>query len=260
MSYCIFWVKTDQVRYFLHFSFDGTPFHGWQRQPNAVSVQGEMEDRIGKLNGAPVELVGCGRTDAGVHARSFYAHVDLDRLRYPAEEWLHKLNRMLPAEIAVRDLIPVEPDAHARFDATARTYHYYIHTRKDPFSGRCSLEVNKELNGEAMNQATALLVGTMDYTSFARQHTDVQSHICTVSEALWLEKDGNWVFRITANRFLRNMVRSIVGTSLKIGKGKWRSGDMVQVIEARDRSVAADSAPAHALFLEEVKYPFLQHE
>lgn len=242
------------MRYFLGFSYKGTSYHGWQIQPNAITVQEVLEDRMSKLLGNEIKLIGAGRTDAGVHAKFMIAHFDADIS--DIEKFIYRLNSFLPQDIAVHSLQEMKPDAHARFDATERTYHYYINYKKDPFKTELSWLWNYEaLDVVKMNEAAALLLKFDDFTSFARLHTDNKTNICNVRYAVWSEENGNLKFEITSDRFLRNMVRSIVGTLVEIGKGKISLDEFIEIIEKKDRKFAAASAPAHGLFLTHVAYP-----
>lgn len=242
------------MRYFLGFSYKGTSYHGWQIQPNAITIQEVLEDRMSKLLGNEIKLVGAGRTDAGVHAKFMIAHFDAEIS--DSEKFIYRLNSFLPQDIAVHSLYKMKPDAHARFDATERTYHYYINYNKNPFKTELSWLWNYEaLDVVKMNEAAALLLKFDDFTSFARLHTDNKTNICNVRYAVWSEENGNLKFEITADRFLRNMVRSIVGTLVEIGKGKISLDEFIEIIEKKDRKFAAASAPAHGLFLTHVAYP-----
>lgn len=205
--------------------------------------------------GKPVRITGCGRTDTGVHARSFFAHFDLDRKVDDVNELCRRLNHMLPPEILLFRIFPVSNEVHARFSALSRTYHYYLFREKDPFNRNWGWLYRGELNHEAMNRAAAILKDVSDFTSFAKLHTETKTNICKVSEAKWITEGNRWVFIISADRFLRNMVRAVVGTLVDIGRGKISEQDFIRIIEARDRSAAGPSAPARGLFLEKVCYP-----
>ncbi len=242
------------MRYFLGFSYQGTYYHGWQIQPNAISVQEVLEDRMSKLLGNEIKLVGAGRTDAGVHAKSMMAHFDAEIS--DREKFIYRLNSFLPQDIAVHSLYKMKPDAHARFDATERTYQYFINYRKDPFKTNLSWHWNFEtLDIKKMNEAADLLLKYDDFTSFARLHADNKTNICDVRYAVWSEESENLKFEITSDRFLRNMVRSVVGTLVEVGKGKTSLDEFIEIIEKKDRKFAAASAPAHGLFLTHVAYP-----
>ena len=242
------------MRYFITFSYNGTDFHGSQSQPNGNTVQAEMEAAFATILRQPVPLIFAGRTDAGVHAEKMVAHFDVEKA--VPDNFGARLNNLLPLSIAISDLRPVRDDAHARFDATARTYRYRITTRKDPFLYITHTRVAPGLDFEAMNQAAALLLGKQDFASFCRVHTDVKTTICDVSEAKWVrESETEYSFLITADRFLRNMVRAVVGTLFEVGRGHMPPEAMTDVINAHHRSSAGHSAPAEGLSLVEIIYP-----
>lgn len=244
-------------RYFLKLTYNGANYCGWQEQPHAPSVQGTVESVLQRLFGFPIKLVGCGRTDAGVHASCYFAHVDLV-LPFSEEQLVYKLNKMLPNDIAVDTVILVPDDAHARFDATERSYNYFIHQNKNPFITEFSWYYPHKLDIDAMNSAARLLVGKKDFTSFSKLHTDVKTNICDLTYASCkLTNEGGLVFEITANRFLRNMVRAVVGTLIDVGKGKLSPEDILIVLAAKNRSRAGVSVPAHGLFLSRIKYPYI---
>ena len=245
------------IRYFLKLAYRGTTYHGWQVQENAHTVQAELNVKISILTGEKINVVGCGRTDTGVHAREFYAHFEVEKpLSWEPADFIFKLNRFLPKDIAVSEIRQVPGDWHARFSAVSRTYRYYILQTKDPFQQDLSLEYTGALNLEAMQEAASYLKNYTDFTSFSKLHTQTATNNCTIKEAFWI-KDGNTlIFTITADRFLRNMVRAIVGTLLEIGKGKIPASAMKQIVEARDRGKAGFSVPARGLFLEKIVYPF----
>jgi tRNA pseudouridine38-40 synthase len=244
-------------RYFFQIQYRGTNYFGWQRQPDAVSVQETIETDLRKLFTEDICIVGCGRTDTGVHASDYYFHVDfpvyddLDHLQF-------KLNRMLPNDIAIVRIIEVQQDAHARFDAVSRTYQYFVHQTKHPFIEGLSTYIPQPVHVEKMNQAAKLLIGKMDFTSFSKLHTDVKTNICEVTAAEWtMMKNGQLRFTITANRFLRNMVRAIVGTLLDVGMERIQPTEVQQIIVAKNRQSAGKSAPAHGLFLAKVEYDYI---
>ncbi|MBQ7490761.1 MAG: tRNA pseudouridine(38-40) synthase TruA [Bacteroidales bacterium] len=247
------------MRYFLKLSYNGTPFCGWQIQPNGLTVQGVVEKALATLFRKPVPVMGCGRTDTGVHAREFFAHFDCDEELSDAKRnaLVYKLNGLLPSEVVIHDILPVPAEAHARFDAVERTYRYYISTKKDCFDTDFSYLCHFKLDIGKMNEAAALLLNNEDFTSFAKVHTDVNNHNCHVTAAFWEQNGDKLVFEITSNRFLRNMVRAIVGTLLEVGKGKISLEDFQNIINQKDRCKAGTSAPAKALFLEKVRYPFV---
>ncbi|MFM7682751.1 MAG: tRNA pseudouridine(38-40) synthase TruA [Bacteroidota bacterium] len=243
-------------RYFFEIAYNGSSFHGWQRQPNATSVQQVIEDIFSKLySGKEITIVGCGRTDAGVHAKKYFFHVDLPEIA-DLEHLVFKLNRMYPKEIAVFNIVKVNEDMHARFDAKNRTYRYFIHQQKDPFKEGLSLYFPQELNFEAMNEAAKLLLGKKDFGSFSKLHTDVKTNICEVFSAEWVISKQETYFEISANRFLRNMVRAIVGTLIDVGMEKLANDDIISILEAKDRQEASLSVPAHGLYLWDIEYDF----
>jgi len=242
-------------RYFVELSYNGTHFFGWQRQPNQISVQEEIENAFTKLNSnEPISIVGCGRTDAGVHANKYIMHVDLQGL-IDNDQLIFKLNRILPDSIVIYSIQAVSNEMHARFKATSRTYRYFMNTHKNPFKQDTSWYFSSNLDFEAMNKAGEFLLGTKDFTSFSKVNTDVKTNICSVSKAQWVQVDThNFYFEITADRFLRNMVRATVGTLLEIGLGKIQPESIITILEEKDRGAAAISVPAHGLFLWEVCY------
>lgn len=246
------------MRYFMRLSYLGAPFHGWQSQPNAVSVQSTIESALATLMRQPVKITGAGRTDTGVNARMMIAHFDLDAPLPCADDTVHRLNSIVGPAIAIEDLIEVGPEAHARFDATSRTYHYYALTRKSPFFNLLSWKAPAALDFEAMNRAARLLHAADDFTSFAKLHSDARTNICHVTEARW-EQIGPeaWRFVITADRFLRNMVRAVVGTLVEVGRGKMDEEGFARVIENKDRCSAGTSMPPQALYLWNIEYPYL---
>jgi tRNA pseudouridine38-40 synthase len=244
------------MRYFIQLSYDGTAYHGWQVQHNSKSVQGIIEQGLHFKAGLESRIVGCGRTDTGVHAGQFFAHFDLDRNldKMELNELCREMNHFLPQDIAIQKIFPVKDEAHSRFDARSRTYKYYISRVNDPFIRNYSWLYQAPLDVEKMNAASGVLSDYEDFTSFSKLHTDVKTNNCKISHANWLEKDGRLVFTITADRFLRNMVRSIVGTLIKVGKGKLSLDEFRAVIESKDRGNAGMSVPAQGLFLFEVEY------
>ena len=246
------------MRYFIEFTYNGSSFHGSQSQPNGNTVQSEMEVAFATLFREPVPLTFAGRTDAGVHAEKMIAHFDIQQspLTDNLSSLQNRLNGLLPESIAVRSICPVIDLAHARFDATARTYRYRITTRKDPFLYITHTRVAPGLDYEAMNKAAQLLLGKQDFASFCRVHTDVKTTICDVREARWVqETDTEAYFVITADRFLRNMVRAVVGTLFEVGRHKMTESQFAEVIAAHDRCQAGHSAPAEGLSLVEIIYP-----
>jgi tRNA pseudouridine38-40 synthase len=244
------------MRYFIVLDYNGTNFFGWQRQPRQDTVQERIEHALSVLLKTDIEITGAGRTDTGVHARNYVAHFDSDvENLHTNTNFLYKLNCILPLDINIQRIALVHPEAHARFDATQRTYKYYVTTQKDVFRYPLTHRA-KNLDITKMNAAAARLKEYSDFTSFSKLNTDVKTNNCTVFEAFWTETDGELVFTISANRFLRNMVRAIVGTLFEVGYGKMTVEDFCCIIEAKDRSRAGTSAPAKALFLESVEYPY----
>lgn len=246
------------MRFFITLSYDGTRYHGWQIQPNGDSIQQRLQEALSTLLRQPVEVVGAGRTDTGVHARMMVAHFDIDPtlpLKGELEAVFYRLNKLLPQDIAVQEVRQVSDDMHARFSATSRTYHYYIHTHKDPFLCAYSWQIPYKLDFEKMNEAAQVLLEYKDFTSFSKVNTDVKTNLCNIKEARWEEvAPGQWRFTITANRFLRNMVRAIVGTLVEVGRSKLSIEDVRRIIEAKDRCQAGESVPGKALFLVDIKY------
>lgn len=252
------------MRYFIQLSYDGTGYHGWQVQPNGVNVQEVLQKALSTLLRQPTEVTGAGRTDAGVHASMMVAHFDwpavhegegCEEAPLDCTQLTYKLNRLLPPDVAVQAVRPVGPEMHARFSATRRTYHYYIHTRKDPFLRGYSWQVNVPLDFALMNEAAQVLLEYSDFTSFSKTGTDVKTNICQLTEARWEQlKPGEWRFTVSANRFLRNMVRAIVGTLVEVGRHRMTISQMRHAIEAKDRQRAGESVPGHALYLTNIEY------
>jgi len=238
------------MRYFIEFAYKGTAYHGSQIQPNGITVQSVMQDAFATIMRQDVALTFAGRTDAGVHAEQMFAHFDLDT-DPPSVE---RLNRLLPDDIAVYRIFPVAEDLHARFSATARTYEYRIATRKSPFTRDTRTYMPVPLDYDAMNDAATALLGTHDFASFCKLHTDVKTTICTVTCASWQTDDQGAVFTITADRFLRNMVRAVVGTLFDVGRHKLSSQDFADIIASRSRQAAGQSAPAEGLLLTHISY------
>ena len=242
-------------RYFIYLAYDGTAYHGWQIQPNGDSVQAQLQRALSTLLRREVEVVGAGRTDAGVHARLMVAHFDHAEALDVALV-ADKLNRLLPPDISVYRLREVKPDAHARFDATARRYQYFVSTAKTPFGRHYTCRLFQTPDFERMNEAAATLFDYRDFTSFSKLHTDVKTNNCRIDHACWTQVDETtWVFTIQADRFLRNMVRAVVGTLLEVGRGKLTVEGFRQVIEQKNRCSAGTSVPGNALFLVDVRYP-----
>ena len=242
------------MRYFIQLSYFGKAYHGWQNQPNAISVQQVLETALGTLLRSEIAIVGAGRTDAGVHAKCMYAHFDHDTIA-DHDHLIHRLNALLPEDIAVQALRKMNEGAHARFDAVERTYEYWISLGKDPFFTDHAHVIHRPLDVDAMNQAAALLLDYDDFECFSKSNTDVKTFICSVCHAEWELKNGLLVFTIKADRFLRNMVRAIVGTLLEVGEGKIEVGAVRSIIESKDRGQAGASVPAKGLYLTDVRYP-----
>ena len=251
------------MRYFLKISFQGAAYHGWQIQPHDVSVQQTIEKALAMVLRHETPITGAGRTDAGVNATTMYAHFDTEQPVANLRLLVRSLNGILPQDIAIHEIIPVDDTAHARFDATSRTYHYYAHTGKSPLLRATSWQCNPQLNFNLMNEAAAKLLDYEDFTSFSKLHTDVKTNNCHITEANWQRCESidtnvqQWVFTITADRFLRNMVRAIVGTLVEVGMHKITVEEFCHIIEKKDRCAAGTSMPAHALYLWDVKYPYI---
>ena len=246
------------ARYFIHLAYNGASYCGWQTQPGLPTVQLTLEQGLGTLLRQPVAVVGCGRTDTGVHASDFFAHFDYSgEWSVVSGQLVFKLNNILPPDIAVFDIFPVADNAHARFDATARTYQYHVSDRKLPFrQGQCArIYYNPDL--DLMNRAAEVLMAYDDFTSFAKLHTQVKTNICHLTHARWERVGEELVFTIRSNRFLRNMVRSVTGTLLDVGRGKLTIDGLREIIERKDRCAAGVSMPPQGLFLTKVEYPYL---
>lgn len=251
------------MRYFIHFSYNGTAYHGWQIQPNGITVQEELSRAVSILLKQDITVVGAGRTDAGVHARRMVGHFDAEDNNLDTSNIRYKLNKMLPRDISVEKVEPVPSDMHARFSAKSRTYHYYIHTHKDPFLDMRSWYITFPLDIEHMNEAARLLLGEQDFTSFSKTGTDTKTNLCNITEAFWAPSapssqlpalSTEWCFTISANRFLRNMVRAIVGTLVEVGRGRITLEELRRIIDDKNRCRAGESVPAHGLYLWDVKY------
>ena len=243
-------------RFFFELGYNGKNYFGWQRQPKQVSVQEEIERALSKLqSNKEIFITGCGRTDTGVHAAQYFFHVDIESATVSLEDWTYKLNCILPDDISIYNITEVSVDLHARFSATQRSYRYFIHWKKDPFLADRSLFLRHQPNFERMNEAAKHLIGKQDFTSLSKLHTDVKTNICTVTQATWVQTSNTTAyFEISADRFLRNMVRATVGTLLEVGSGKLSTDELPAILEAKDRGQAAVSVPAHGLFLWEVRY------
>ena len=243
------------MRYFITLSFDGTDFHGFQRQTNAESIQRCLEQGLSAIFRTPITIYGAARTDAGVHAHLMVAHFDYDG-ELDGAQLAYKLNRMMPRDIAIHDVRKVADDLHARFSAVKRTYRYYIHTHRNPFHRFYSLEMPYQLDFEAMNEAARLLLDVKDFGSFCKAGADVKTTLCDLTKAEWIkmEEPGCWYFEISANRFLRNMVRAVVGTLVEVGRGRMTLDEFRAVVASGSRKNAGESMPAHALFLWDIVY------
>ena len=243
-------------RYFLQLSFHGKKFHGWQIQENAHSVQAEINKALQTLLGKETATTGCGRTDTGVHALKFYLHFDAEEI--PDEkDFIYHLNSLLPFEIAIQNIFKVADDAHARYNATSRTYRYFIHRSKNPFLNDTSYFFPFDVDLDLMNEAAGILKTHSDFSCFSKSRTQVKTNICTIMDARWKEKDEQLIFEITADRFLRNMVRAIVGTLLEVGEHHITLEDFTEIIENKKRSGAGVSVPGQGLFLANVTYTYL---
>ena len=244
------------MRYFLHLNYCGTKYHGWQRQLNGITVQEQLEHCIGSMLRKEVELTGCGRTDAGVHAKDYYAHMEVEEFPYAEQDFTQKLNRFLPPDISVFRVFKVPENFHARFDAKWREYEYWISFKKDPFAIERVYQYMLPLNVQKMKEAAALLPSFKNFECFSKVNTDVAHFLCEVHHARFEENENGIVFRIQANRFLQNMVRAIVGTLIEVGKENISIDGFKKIIESRDRGKAGISVPAHALYLSKVEYNF----
>lgn len=242
------------MRYFIQFSYNGKAYHGWQNQPNAITVQQVLEEALSTLLRKKVTMMGAGRTDAGVHAKAMFAHFETLEISNTTD-LIFRLNAFLPDDIAVQKIFEVNADAHARFDATARTYEYWITQEKNPFFTDYAHYVKQELDVKKMNEAAALLIDYKDFESFSKSNTDVYTYLCDIQIAEWGQKNDLLIFTIKADRFLRNMVRAIVGTLLDVGTGKSNLDDVKAIINSKDRSKAGTSVPAKALYLTKINYP-----
>jgi tRNA pseudouridine38-40 synthase len=242
-------------RYFIRLAYNGSQYHGWQLQDNAITVQAVVNDAVSKIFGQQINVVGCGRTDTGVHAREYYVHFDLQFIIQDKDVYLRKLNGFLPNDISIFEIIPVIGDAHTRFDAISRTYQYVISRKKDPFNQDFSWFVYGDIDIKKLNEAASVLFDYTDFTSFSKVNTDTKTNNCKIKFAQWEEKNNLLIFTITADRFLRNMVRAIVGTLMDIGRGKNNIEGLRKIIESKNRSNAGYSVPAKGLFLTKVEYP-----
>ena len=245
-----------KYRYFMRLSYRGLPFHGWQIQPHDNSVQETLEQALGIVLRSPTALTGAGRTDTGVNARTMLAHFDVASPLPQPDLLRHKLNGLVGRDIAIHSIFPVAAHAHARFDACSRTYKYFAHSEKSPFLYPLSWQCHPDLDFSLMNEAATHLMGFHDFTSFSKLHTDVKHTNCLVTHAAWQREGEQWVFTITANRFLRNMVRAVVGTLVEVGRHKITVSDFCRIVESRNRCNAGTSMPGHALWLWDIAYPY----
>ena len=243
------------MRYFFEIAFNGNPYHGWQIQENAITVQQVVQEKLQLIhkNEKPI-VTGCGRTDAGVHAEQFFFHVDIPTITN-LDKYCFQMNNMLPIEIQLKKIRPVKEDAHARFDALSRTYEYRFNTLKSPFNSGFVTYISEKINVNTMNECCEMIKGKHDFTSFSKTHTDVNHFFCEILEAEWVKKDEQIIFRVKANRFLRNMVRALVGTMILVGKEKISLSEFEKIMISKDRTNAGPSAKAQGLFLTNISYP-----
>jgi len=242
------------LRYFIELSYNGKAYHGWQYQPNAISVQEVIEDALSKLLKEKLSIVGAGRTDAKVHAKQMFAHFESNET-FSIENLKFKMNSFLPKDIAIHDIFEVNNKAHARFDALSRTYNYRISIRKNVFEYDQSYYLRHGLDIDKMNAASKILFEYENFKCFSRSNTDVKTYNCTIMKASWVIEGGELIFTIRANRFLRNMVRAIVGTMIEVGLGKMEVSNLHEIIKSHDRTKAGASVPGHALYLTKIEYP-----
>ena len=243
------------MRYFIYFSFNGKLYHGWQKQKNSITIQQKIEESLSVLLKDKIEVIGAGRTDTGVHAKEMVAHFDVDKNFENSKNFIFKLNQFLSNDISVKSLKCVKKNAHARFDAISRTYEYHISKEKDVFSNEYSYYLNYSLNNIKINEAIKIIINNKDFKCFTKSKTDVTNYLCNIFDSKWIEFDKKYVFEITANRFLRNMVRSIVGTLIDVGLEKKSINNFKKIIMSKDRSMAGYSVPAKGLFLKRINYP-----
>lgn len=242
------------MRYFIELSYNGSAYHGWQNQPDAISVQEVLEKALSMLLKTPIAIMGAGRTDTGVHAKQMFAHFDYEA-DFNVTDLVFKLNSFLPKDVAIHDIFKVKDDAHTRFDALSRTYLYRVTLKKNVFSVDHVFYVKHALNVDKMKEASKILIQYKDFQCFSKSNTDVKTYNCDIMTAEWVLVNNELQFTIKANRFLRNMVRAIVGTMINIGLGKIEVDDLHRIIKSKNRSEAGFSVPAHALYLTEVEYP-----
>jgi tRNA pseudouridine38-40 synthase len=243
------------VRFLLEFSYAGTNYHGWQSQPNAISVQGVMEKALSTILKSPTSLVAAGRTDTGVHARQMFAHFDSTIKSELQDKLVYLLNQFLPSDIVIQSLRQVKLNTHARFDALLRTYEYHINIGKSAFQNDLHYQFNQILDFNLMNTAAQILLEYEDFQCFSKSKTDVKTFLCKITHAEWIKKGDQLIFTIRANRFLRNMVRAIVGTLIEVGLAKKNIDHIHQIIQSKNRSLAGYSVPAEGLFLTQIDYP-----
>ena len=242
------------MRYFIELAYNGKNYHGWQIQPDAITLQGVLEKALSTLLRKEIQVMGAGRTDAGVHAKQLFAHFDFDEIENTSELQF-KLNSFLPKDISIQKIFEVNEDAHTRFNAIEREYEYIVSLQKNPFSEDFSHLIHHQPNLELMNEAANELLNYKDFQCFSRSNTDVKTYNCDVKKAFWKEENSQLIFTISANRFLRNMVRAIVGTLLDVGFKKTSLEEFHEIIKSKDRSKAGTSAPAKGLYLTKVTYP-----
>jgi len=248
-------IKALTQRYFIELAYKGTNFHGWQIQPNATSVQASLEKALTMTTREPISVTGAGRTDTGVHASYFVAHFDSEKNELNHPDFAYKLNSFLSKDIVIFNISKVGSEAHARFDAISRTYQYHLNLKKDPFAMETSWQFHVQPDLQKMNEACRILFEYTDFTSFSKLHTDVKTNNCKIYKAEWVQSGSNILFTVKADRFLRNMVRSLVGTLLEVGLGKVDLSGFRQIIEQKNRGAAGLSVPAHGLFLTDIEYP-----
>ncbi|MEH6765688.1 MAG: tRNA pseudouridine(38-40) synthase TruA [Aequorivita antarctica] len=242
------------MRYFIEIAYNGKNYFGWQRQPDQISVQQVLEETLSTLLRKEIKLTGAGRTDAGVHAKQLFAHFDFEEIE-SFDELIFRINSFLPKDISIKNIFEVNEDAHARFDAVEREYEYIIYLGKDPFNQDFAFQINNIPNVDLMNKASEILLSHRDFQCFSRSKTDVKTYNCTIMKANWEAKNNRLIFTIAADRFLRNMVRAIVGTLLDVGYGKTSLEDFKKILKSKNREEAGASAPAHGLYLIKVVYP-----
>ena len=244
----------ESLRYFIEIAYNGKNYHGWQVQPNAITVQEVLDNTLSTLLRKEIKVTGAGRTDAGVHAKQMFAHFDYEEIN-DFSSFIFRINSFLPKDISIQDIFEVNEEAHTRFDASRREYEYVISLQKNPFSEGISYLIHQKPDVSLMNEAAKILLNYKDFQCFSRTNTDVKTYYCSINEAYWKEENSQLIFTISADRFLRNMVRAIVGTLLNIGFGKTSLQDFHEIIKSKDRTKAGASAPAHGLFLTKIEYP-----